>query len=667
MLLPLLAALACNRSEPEGEPATTPDPWEALEPVALDPFREIASASLAAETAPASLRTLPERSLSFVLSGGVVLALDARYHHDPSGRCVDASGWPELLDATAQGACPEGSAWTQRGKLATAAPIVSFAVDRASLRLALLTDKGGLGLADADVLSGDPLDLLRPGEVVSLETGPLSEATVSAMEGEDLWVADGASLWRLDPSGGAIQETHALPGEAQALLLRESRPWVLTSAGLWADGETLTEPLGLALAATDDTVWVGAEDGLWQVDTEQLEVEFISVPGATGPLTVDEATGRVWAATSAGLASLQDGLLTQHNTDPVSDLAMNSAGELVALGEAGQIRVYVDETSLTGAEPLDLLIAAFIERPRGPKDSAPCTGETESVAAFAATAADNAAVLADQPLPVALGLTPNFARRARACEVIDVVAPLLSASNTEPGVLFHALAEDCTDQACLADFLASEAAELTALGLDPTWASGLAPQDALSLDWVLALDQAGGPGRYLFFGLSTLPEITGEDPRAKDAWPLAAGERASAWRVGSAETVAEHDPSGSLSVYPGDNTPLFNLGNCPNLLLEECHLSNMGGGTEINADDVSTLALLLHRAVAERDGVSTFTFHLPDLGVYDYTQGCTVTDRVWSGEGCEAALLQAFGFDVVQRYVANGLVRLRLPSELDTP
>ena len=53
--------------------------------------------------------------------------------------------------------------------------------------------------------------------------------------------------------------------------------------------------------------------------------------------------------------------------------------------------------------------------------------------------------------------------------------------------------------------------------------------------------------------------------------------------------------------------------------------------------------------------------------MYDYTEGCTVTDRVWSGEGCQAARLQEWALSVHQRHVLGGTARLSLPSELPAP
>lgn len=667
---PLLASLllACA-GEPEPEPGPeAPPPWEGLEAVALDPFRELVSTTLAGAEAPGALLTLPERSLTFALDSGAVLVLDARYHHDPAGRCVDASSWSDLLDDEARGDCPEGSAWTRRGRLVAEEPTVAMAVDRSGLRIGMLGRSGALSLSNTDVLQGNPLHWLRPGAAVSLQTGALSQDARLAIDGDLALVADGEALWVLSATTGERVSTATLPGAAQAVAWGGGSAWALTEAGLWRDGAIVGEA-GLELAIGPDAAWVSQEGGVYGVDLSTGETRAIAVEGSSGPLAIDEGSGRLWLAVDGGVATAdQDGELARYETDAVLAMAMNSAHELVLLHGGGAVSVYADETELLGPPPLRALIAAFIERPRTRDDDTPCRGADETVTRFAAQAVVNRPLLEDQPLPVALGLTPQFARRAADCRLEGVLQDLLESTRLEVGVLFHDLAEGCEDTSCIAGFLAEEAAAVEALAGPPRWVSGLSPQAELGLDWVEALEEAGLPSRYLFFGMSTLPDLAHEtDPRAKDPWPVTAGARSAAWRVASAETVASVDPDGWLILYPGDNTPAFNLGDCPNLLLRECHLAGAGGGPVVDADDVATLRLLLHRAVAERADVSTWTFHLPDLGVYPYTDGCEVEDRAWSGEGCQAAVLQGFAFEVYQRYVKNGLVSLDLPSELAAP
>ena len=85
--------------------------------------------------------------------------------------------------------------------------------------------------------------------------------------------------------------------------------------------------------------------------------------------------------------------------------------------------------------------------------------------------------------------------------------------------------------------------------------------------------------------------------------------------------------------------------------------------------DIAVLDLLLHRAITESvtSTVRTWSFHLPDIGTYDYTQGCTQDDRVWSGEDCAGARLQEWLIDVDRRLVQGGLVRWPTPGALAQP
>jgi hypothetical protein len=94
-----------------------------------------------------------------------------------------------------------------------------------------------------------------------------------------------------------------------------------------------------------------------------------------------------------------------------------------------------------------------------------------------------------------------------------------------------------------------------------------------------------------------------------------------------------------------------------------------GGGTTLDAQDVVLLDLLLHRAITESVSaeVRTWSFHLPDIGSFDYTEGCEQDDQIWSGEDCPAALLQAWLIDVDRRLVDAGLVRWTLPGNLERP
>ena len=653
MLLLLLACKPDADSPAVDDTAAAPAPWAELTAADLDPLRDLMTTPLTDASAPGRLISLPQRALTFVQDGPIVLVLDPLYHHNPTRHCVSASEWPDWGHEERQGDCGSGAVLTRRGQLIPDDPAVAVAVDAVRLEVVLLTSRGTLQRANADVKSGNPLDYLRLGEPEE-QVGPLSPAAVLAVEDGQVAIADGTALW----VDGAQQ---TLPGEALALAWRDGVLWALTDDGLWVDGAEV-EASGLAMAVGDDAVWLGDAGAVLRIDAQQLTTERIPVSGATGPLAVHGA--RVFVAVSDGIAVVEDGAeLARRTLSAPVDLAAGPAHEIVALHDSS-VQVFLDETALAGADPLSVLVAAFIEQPRNENFDVDCRGEGTTMTTYAEQAAANGPLLSDLPLPTALGITPFFATRAAECDLIDTIAPTVDAADV--GVLFHSETPDC-DEACIAAALQADMAAVEALGQAPVWASGLAAKDSLE-DWASVLQRAEGPDRYLFFGLSSLPDLNHEaDPRSKNSWPLEPGRLSGAWRINHADEFEHGVADGWLTVYPGDNIPLFNLGGCANLLLRECHQLGQGGVQGIDETDLTALSLLLHRALADADGPSTFTFHFPDIGLYNYVSGCTVSERRWSGESCQAARMQDWALDVYQRLVLNGLVEQTAVSALPRP
>ncbi len=636
-------------------PATAPDPWLALEAVPLEPMRALLSATLEDTVDPRAIRTLPERALAAVIDGPEVVILDPLYHQTSEAFCISASEWPDWGDEERRGSCPKGQVYTRRGRLIPDGATVDAAFDPIKLTLTVLTVNGTVQTADADLLGDNPLDFLRLSEPIDLGLGPLeSTARLAVRDGSIAIVTDNTLL---------LEDTIIdLPGTAAAVAWVDAGVWALTDGGLWADGTVLSVS-GTAMAVGTDAVWVGAPGAISRVDRESLAVESITLDGATGAVAVDG--DKTYAATGDGIAVLQDGAeIARYTLDAPVDLGVGPPHEILAL-VGGEVRVFLDETALVGDDVLDVVMTTFIEKPRNEGSDTECRGGGETITGYAEQAATNTPMLEDLPLPPVVGITPFFAKRAAECDLLETLSPLLSQSDV--GILYHSLVPEDCETDCLVDWLTSEAAQVIALGVEPSWASGLAAKDDLP-DFADLLRQADGPDRYLFFGISSLPDLTHEaDPRAKNSWPIQTGQRSPAWRIDHAEELVAGAAGGWLTVYPGDNIPLFNLGGCPNLLLRECHQVGLGGTSTIDAADTLALTLMLHRALADRDGPSTFTFHLPDLGVYDYTTDCTVTDRVWSGEGCQAAILQQWAFETWQRYALGGLARMSGPADLPRP
>ena len=692
LLLLLLLAGGCGGGGTGRTPHTadtdTPAPgprwWEALSPAAPAPFLPLLQVSLPEAQAPSHLQALPARGLVFVTDpdADTLWVLDSRYRHDPEGHCVSTAEWPELADADQRQGCPEGSVRIQRGALSTPGSLQAAAVDTVGLAALTLDTEGRLWWYDADILRGNPLDHLRPLQQLLPTEVALSGAASPrlAAAGDRLAVANGTDLWWLDrgTSPATLLAHETLPADALDLALLDGVAWVRTEAGLLRDGVLLDDTAGAAdldLVAGRAALTLPDQDAVVVLDpTSGAEVQRLSVARLRGPLAQDPLSGHIFVVTDAGLTEVATGATLAGD---FVDVTVGAAHEVVALSAAGTVEVYGDDAALAEVTadlpPVALMAAAFVERPRAPENDVPCRGAgDETVQAFAAHVVQNAVLLEDLPAGVALGVTPHFARRALACEEYAALDALAGLSRASAGVLFHQVSTcDADDLACEADFLRAEADALADAGLDWTFSSGLSSRTG---DWTAALHSISGqPGKYLFFGMSILPDLGHDgDPRAKDAWPLT--ERASAWWVAHTEAVAVRDaaPADAVAFYPGDNIPAFNLGSCANLLLRECHLLGEGEGSNLRAEDGAVLLLLTRRAVAERTAAaSAWSFHLPDLGVYDYTDGASCSrsaDGAWTGgEDCEAVTLQAWAAAVHTRYVLPGLARWAAPSALEEP
>jgi hypothetical protein len=381
-------------------------------------------------------------------------------------------------------------------------------------------------------------------------------------------------------------------------------------------------------------MWALAEDELFSFDFSEGELRRFPIPGALSMVTVTK-------------------------------------GEIAVLSSDGTVTAIFDDTSLIAGEPLALVPLAFSEQPRSMGEDEPCTGEDGNVQLRVELAAENLHFLQDLPGAVGLGVTPHLARRARQCGHEARFSNVLTAEELEVGVLIHQQAEtECaSDVDCYANFLVENAQVIESYGAGVNWVSGMASHYELGADWVAGLIRSGLSDRFLFFGLSVLAEVAHEtDSRSKEVFPMEGTDKAKPWKVSSAEVVEYSFDEGLIALYPGDARAAFNLAGCPNLLVRECLLLNEGGGGEFYSTDIEVLSLLMRRRLAERDleGGSAWSFHLPDIGVWQYTEGCVREDRTWTGD-CDASLLQDWFFQVHQTFVLNGAAKWSRPSELPWP
>ena len=558
-----------------------------------------------------------------------------------------------------------------RGNLEPQGRLAAAAADEEELAFYVVNQDGLLFRAEADVLAGDPFDYLRLGDGVPLSGAGVIEDGALALAAEGrVWVASGGSL-RAWTSDGALVETLALPGQATDLAWIDGGIWAATSGGLLTPGGDVLDVAGERVVGLDGVAWVTlpGSDEVLSIDGELQE--RYPVEGLLAAAAADEGSGKLYVATTSGIAVLEGG--SESARYPVSvpmDLAVTVSHEVLSLGTDGDVEVFLDEEALVGPAPLDIVPITFFEKPRSPDEDLGCRDEEQSVQSNAARALANMPWIEDLPGRFAFAVTPHAALRVVECNELYTFRAAIDHDFLEHGVLFHREYGSCDeDQDCHRAELAAELSNLGGAGIDPLWSTGLTPHVDAGFDWVSGLVDAGFD-RFLFFGMSVLPEIPHHgDPRSKESFPMDAETRAAAWRVSSAFDTWPGDPDGGLTLYPGDSVAAFTLSGCPNVFIQECRLVSGGGGQRLEPEDITVMQLQLHRSLAaRRDGqVNAWSFHLPDLGAFDYVSGCTESGRIWSGDDCQAQVLQEWMLDLNQRYVLNGVARWATPSELETP
>ncbi|MCP4807879.1 MAG: hypothetical protein GY913_10095 [Proteobacteria bacterium] len=601
----LFLFLACRPVTEPDEEVEVPAPWDDLDAVELDPGRHLLDAPIDGPLDPVRIELVDPWPIALVLDVDRIHVFDARWHQSGKSFCLDAADYPYAIDDRS-GRCDSAEVELSRGVwVLDAAPLDVTWDDEL---VWIIDDDGGLYTAVVDPRVENPWDHLRLERIDVLVPGP-----IDAFEGE-IWHAAGTTL-----TVGTVQ--HELP--APALAVEDGV--VLTTAGLWTVDGGLIE---LDSPGELSGGWATHADGITHVDGERHDVDAQAIAASGGHL----------------VALTNDGLWTPDGIQAdVAGRDVSVRGAEIAVLTDIDVAVRFDESRLAG--DVGLWVAAFAEQPRSPSEDAEC----DRVAEFVERGVQNRELLDDLPATVALGVTPHLARRTKGCALRTEFEPVWDADATEVGVLFHQEPEHCTDADCASSFLAEEYAVVQELGAEPGFVSGLSPSTELGLDWRALLSDANISKPFMFNGMSVLEDVPHHvDPRAKDPWPQARDELTASWTVDDQVHLA------------GDNVPAFSLSGCPNLFVRECQALGQGGGQILDADDIVVLDLLLHRALDTGQG--TWSFHLPDVGSWDYTDGCQATDRVWQGE-CGGAPLQEWLFDVHLRFVDNGVARWSTPGE----
>lgn len=654
------------------------DPWADVTPIPLEPLRLILDTTLEQAVAPARLLAVPMLpSVAVVDPGaGAVHVLDGRYRHDAEGWCVPTDGWELPADGLDRlGHCEVGTVSERRGELGGDDAL--FAAVGSGTKLWSLRADGGLGAANLDLLSGEPLDWLRTVPVAPATdfVDPGGMGLLGVAPGGTVYAAAGTTAWAWGPGGAAIAPP-TLPGSVTDLLVLGDTPWFATTAGLVvgaaADGDGSDDAVVVdRLSPGDDGVWASdpANGQVVRLTPEGTVAERVPVSGVVGPLAADPTEDRVYVVVADGIAVVSGGSeVARYTIDTPVDVLVQPTHELVVLTADAHVQVWFDETTLAGPAPLDMYVAAFFENPKKASQAVPCDGGDTNLAGYVTTALGNHAWMDDTPAAFLLGITPEVVREIGQCGFAKDFSTIWEGSRTEPGVLLHDEPERCEgDLACITEDFRVDIQAVTDGGITPTWWSGAASWELGGADWAQAILGTPAPERLIFFGLSARSDIDQVDPRAKDPFLWQGASPQTAWSVSYA--VDMDDPhGGEITAYPGNNIPGFFLGDCAGLLIEECNRVGGGNNAVFRSEDTQVLDLLLHRALAMRSaaGPDTFSFHLPAIELYDYTDGCTEVDGTWSGDECEAAYLQSWLMDVHARFVQNGLATWSLASTLPT-
>jgi hypothetical protein len=665
--------VSCGGSDPAKELALAP--WSVLSVRAPNPFEEVASTTIQGAVAVDELLYMRRRSLIFVTdyASGRVHMLDDRMRHSEERFCILEDVFPdEEHRPDQQEGCPDGAVAIHRGFLQAESAIVAMDADQERLEVHFLTETGTLYKLNTDLQEMSAFDYLRlPEHGVSLGRS-FSDETIVRVAGNWVWVASGLELTAFDRLNGEERAHYDLPAVALDMEFFQGFALVATEQGLWETGGNFQ----VSNVATD--LFRDSTSAVWAVYPEaeqvvRLDDGFVfTVPGLTGPVASKSGESAMWAMAGDDLVIVgEEGVVLSYPVEDVVDIRSHGKSELTVLHADGRVSAFFDETELIGGSPLSFVMASFIERPKSPVSDEPCVGGDSNVEGHVRLASNNLGFLKDLPVPVALGITSHMGRRARQCGVAEQLSASISADFVEVGILFHqTVEEECaTDLACYTNFLTANTLVVASYGKPVSWASGLARHYEDGADWVQGLIGSGLIDRFLSFGFSVLADVPhSTDVRSKEAYPLEVHDRSRPWTVSSSKYSEFHDEEGQLALFPGDSRAAFNLGSCANLLVRECGILSEGGGEVLDEEDIEVLDLLVHRAMAERDReeVSTWSFHLPDIGVWDYSEGCVSENRVWTGD-CGAARLQDWFFDLHTQFALNGVLQWSRPSELAWP
>lgn len=620
---------------------------------ALDPLRPYAPITLVGAVNPSRVRSDPRSGLSFVVDPTVgVFVIEELATHDGAAVCAPAVA----LGVTGpQGGCASGEIELQRGFLP--GPVVDVMVDPANATAWLVSEDGAARRVPLDPVAAGPEAWRRPEDPVSVGVSGVRGAVWT---GGAMWFAtDDAVVEVVD----GVERARVAADHPELFVVdREGPPGFLDGSGWWAPGASAAVPAAV----------VGAGAGgvaIW----------------ADGGLTLPSGELRSWPERPVGLAVGRGGVVYAlgaglDRVDAAGATHDDAAGAVVAVTDThdvfvvagGRVEVRYDERALISDYPaLWVSNLTTLENPKDLASPIVCSG-SDGIPSRLERAGRMRSVL--QALPGAdawgLAVSARFAEGVAACEAEPLFEPWRDGA-FDLGFMLHE-PSDCGGDGCFTRLASERHQQLSKIGVHPTWATAA---HATSLDWVGAV-RAQGISRYLLFGAAVRPDVDQDGLIAKEGYPVLPGDGSFAFRVASNEGVPPPLPwlpaliggcasEPFMTFYPGRNRAALSQDGCDGLLYAECILLQRNSGYA-SAADAQALALAARHAAARRGlGVTTWSWHLADLGTWDYSAGCTF-DAAGRPTGCEAATISQVLDDLA--YLADaGVVRFAPPRALPLP
>ena len=658
----LATLLACTGPEPEPEP--TPDVRWRLEPV----FDLALASPEKADTVWRSSRT--DWVYLWSREDATLFSVNAAYLQPLGTYCVGATNGageclgtllsPGRIDTSETTAvCPDqaGESATLVQRSGTLLRVGTTRADETWLRFHRAHEPASL-----DGVWGYPLNgpCLRVGDTVVLALD--DHIALLALEGdtytiraswevtspvEDLaWLED--TLWTLHADGVlARTDVLSLESETVARGVRSLAADPGRGGLAWLDEEGHPSVIE---RATSSTTSIPTAD--W---------EHVSLDTRTGHLHLLRATESGWRAAIAdttGVLAEATGLGTPERLVPAGEL-----GDLTVLHEGS------DGLSLTVLEavpdtptrpPLHVFAMSTLEQPFDDADR-PCDSGEDPFDAYLQQLRDNAAVLEDLPLRLAIGVTREFLDKARDCGD-EAILDDLAAAGFELGVMTHGRpCYSCTDgdvegletafcfpddpdyappgspdacwpddpeycapgdQVCWEAWIAAEIAVVdSAIPGGGRFVHGMDRHALWGFDWVEGLrDIPRADGRIgfdttLFAGGWSYPQLQGaDDPRGKDPLPWTAEGIGTIWRPAWTDELERDSAFSDLAYLPGNSVATIRVAEWLTSGLTVLQTNSAIKPQVLDEDDFEALSGLLHQAIARRRAApGTWYFHLRDL------------------------------------------------------